>query len=47
MSDKVWAIAEFVVGVALLLSLVRLLLRRDEVQRITRFITNIFLGGKK
>jgi hypothetical protein len=46
MSDKVWAIVEFTVGVALLLSLLRLLLPVRTAQRITRFIKRLLFGDK-
>jgi hypothetical protein len=45
MSDKVWAIFELVVAVALLLSLALLLIPADKAKRIARFIKKFFLGG--
>lgn len=45
--DRVFAIFEFILAVALLLSLSLFLMPAKRAQRIVRFIAKLFFGGRK
>jgi hypothetical protein len=45
-SERVWALAELIIGFALLLSLIRLAIPVDTAQRILRFIKRFLFGDK-